>query len=150
MVTTEESIMINRPVEEVFAYVCELQNGPKWQPALVEVRRISEGPLGIGTKYTGVRKFMGLKVESFIEYTIYEQDKRFSMKSVSGNSPFEQSFLFESKDEGTQLTTRLDLETSGLMGLARPMIASGLKKEMDANFNNLKNVLESQSTAKPS
>jgi uncharacterized membrane protein len=146
MVTNEKSIIINRPVKEVFAYVCELQNGPKWQPALVEARRITKGSLGIGTQYTGVRKFMGVRVESVIEYTTYEQDEKISMKSISGNSPFEQSFVFESTDGGTQLTTRLDLQTSGLMGLAKPMIASGLRKEMDANFSNLKNILESQGT----
>jgi uncharacterized membrane protein len=147
MVSNEESITINRPIEEVFAYVSDLQNGPKWQPALVEARRITKGPLGIGTQFTGARKFMGVRVESVIEYTTYEQDEKISMKSISGNSPFEQSFLFESTKEGTLLKTKLDLQTSGLMGLAKPLIASGLKREMDANFRNLKNLLESQGKA---
>jgi uncharacterized membrane protein len=144
MVTNELSIMINRPIEEVFAYVGEMQNGPKWQPALVEVRRITEGPLGIGTQYTGVRKFMGRRMESVIEYTTYEQNKKVAFKSISGPSPLEQSFLFEPTTEGTRITSRLEMQTSGLMGLAEPLIASGLKREVDANFGILKDMLESR------
>lgn len=146
MVTNEKIITINRPVEEVFAYVSDLQNGPKWQSALVESRRLTKGPLGIGTQFTGVRKFMGRKLESVIEFKSYETDKNFSIKSISGNSPFEQSYLFEATNEGTRLTTRLDLQTSGLMDLAQPMIASSLRREMDASFGDLKDLLENQVT----
>lgn len=146
MVTNETIITINRPVEEVFAYVCDLQNGTEWQNGLVEARRISKGPLGIGTQYTGVRKFLGRRMESVIQYTTYEPNKKIAFKSISGSSPFEQSFLFESTAEGTRLTTRLDLQTPGLMGLAEPLIASGLRREMDANFGTLKDMLETRDT----
>ncbi len=51
MVTNEKIITINRPVAEVFAYVSDLPRGTEWQPGLVEVRRITEGPEGVGTQY---------------------------------------------------------------------------------------------------
>jgi uncharacterized membrane protein len=146
MVTNEKIVTINRPVEEVFAYVSDFQNGPKWQAELLESRCITEGPVGIGTQYTGVRKFMGRRVESVIQFTTYEPNKVIAFKSISGSSPVEQSFLFESTAEGTRLTTRLELQTSGLMGLAEPLIASSLKREMDASFETLKDMLESQVT----
>ena len=144
MVTNEKIITINRPVAEVFAYVSDLASGPEWQPGLVEVRRITAGPTGVGTQYNGVRKFMGRKMESVIEFTTYEPNKKLVFKSVSGNSPLVQSFLFEPTAEGTKLTARLELQTSGLMGLAEPFIASSLKRDVDANYENLKNLLEKQ------
>ena len=144
MVTNEKSIIINRPIEEVFAYVSDLQNGPEWQTELVEARRITDGPLSIGTQFTSVRKFMGRRLESGIEFTAYEPNKKIAFKSISGSSPFEQSFLFESTAEGTKLTSRLDLQTTGLMGLAEPLIASGVRKEMDTAFGDLKNLIESR------
>jgi len=142
MVTNEMIITIKRPIEEVFAYVSDLQKGPEWQPALLEARRITEGPLGIGTQFISVRKFMGRRVESGIEFTAYEPNTKFAFKSISGSSPFEQSFLFESTAEGTRLTSVLELQTEGLMGLAEPLIASGVRREMDANFGDLKEMLE--------
>src|SRR5512136_410485 len=112
MITNEKIITIDRPIEEVFAYVGDAGNGPKWQKALVEVHRITAGPLGVGTQYSGVRKFMGRNVESLIQYTTYEPNKKVVFKSVSGSSPLEQTFLFESTAEGTRLTARLELQTS--------------------------------------
>jgi uncharacterized protein YndB with AHSA1/START domain len=144
MVTNEKIITINRPVEEVFAYVSDLPSGPKWQPGLVEVRRITEGPDGVGTQFSGVRKFMGRRMESVIEFTTYEPNKKLVFKSISGNSPLEQSFLFEHTTEGTRITSRLEMQTSGLMGLAKPLIASSLKRDVDSNYAILKNLLENQ------
>lgn len=144
MVTNEKIITINRPVEEVFAYVSDLTRGPEWQPGLVEVRRITEGPEGVGTQYTGVRKFMGRKMESVIEFTTYEPNKKLVFKSISGDSPLVQSFLFEPTPEGTKLIARLELQTPGLMSLAKPLIASSLKRDVDTNYSILKNLLENK------
>ena len=149
MIKNEKSIVIQRPIEEVFAYVSDLQNGPQWQSALLEARRTTEGPLGIGTKFTSVRKFMSQKMEASIEFVAYEPNHKFAIKSTSGSTPFEQSFLFESTAEGTRLTTILELQTSGLMGLADPLISNSLRREMDASFGDLKDLLESQVTAVP-
>ncbi len=144
MVTNEKIITINRPVEEVFAYVSDLPHSTEWQPGLLEVRPITKGPAGVGTQYSGVRKFMGRRMESVIEYTTYEPNKKLVFKSISGNSPMVQSFLFEPTAEGTKLTARLELQTSGLMGLAEPLITSSLKHDVDANYNNLKHILETK------
>jgi uncharacterized protein YndB with AHSA1/START domain len=144
MVTNEKIITINRPIEEVFAYVSDLPRGPEWQPGLVEVRRITKGPDGVGAQFSGVRKFMGRKMESVIEFTTYEPNKKLVFKSISGNSPIVQSFLFEPTDVGTKLTARLELQTSGLIGLAKPLIASSLKRDVDNNYDILKNLLENQ------
>jgi uncharacterized membrane protein len=144
MVTHEKIITINRPIEEVFAYVSDVKNGPDWQPALVEIRRITEGPLGVGTQYSGARKFMGRKVESVIQYTTYEPNKKVVFKSISGSSPIVQTVLFEPSAGGTRITSRLEMETSGLLGLAKPLIASSLKREIDSNFDILKDQLETR------
>jgi uncharacterized protein YndB with AHSA1/START domain len=142
MVTNEKVITIQRPVDEVFAYVSDAEKAPQWQKALVENRRITDGPLGIGTQYAGVRQFMGRKVESVIQYTIFELNKKIVFTNAPGYSPFEQTYLFESTAEGTRLTSRLDLETTGFLGLAKPLIASGVKREVDESFELLKNLLE--------
>ena len=146
MVKNETSIIIHRPIEEVFAYVSDLQNGPQWQSGLLEVRHTTPGPLAIGAQFTSVRKFLGRKMEASIEIVTYEPNRKFAMKSTSGPTPFEQSFLFESTAEGTRLTTLLQLHPGGLMGLAEPLIAASVKREMEAAFGDLKDLLESQVT----
>ena len=147
MVKNELSIIINRPIEEVFAYVSDLKNGPQWQTGLFEVRGLTEGSLGVGSKFASVRKFLGRKLEGVVEIIEYEPNNKMVIKSPSGSVPFEESYLFGSTSEGTQLSTVLELHTSGLMGLADPMIAGSLKREMESNFGDVKDFLESKVAA---
>ena len=46
MLTVEGSIVIGRPAEDVFAYVSDQTNAPRWQRGLLEVRRTTDGPIG--------------------------------------------------------------------------------------------------------
>jgi uncharacterized membrane protein len=144
MVKHELSIIIQRPVSEVFAFVSDLTNGPQWQTGLVESRNQTKGLLGVGTKFASVRKFLGRKIEGLVEITEYEPNSKFVIKSASGMAPFEETYLFEPTSNGTKLSTVFKLHTSGLMGLAEPMIVGGLKREMDADFGDLKDILESR------
>jgi len=57
-------MVIGRPVEEVFAYVMDVSNWPKWNTYLLEVAKTSKGPLGVGTTFRGVSQFLRL-VERF-------------------------------------------------------------------------------------
>ena len=73
MIKVDESIIIQRAVEEVFAFVADQRNAPEWQAGLLEVRRTDEGPLGVGATHAVVRKFMGRRMEVNNEYVTYDQ-----------------------------------------------------------------------------
>ena len=49
MVDASDSIVIDRPVEQVFAYVTNVVNDPTWHTDVVEARQASDGPIGVGT-----------------------------------------------------------------------------------------------------
>jgi uncharacterized membrane protein len=146
MVKNEKIITINRPVNEVFAFVSNMENGPKWQPELSEVRRITKGPVKIGSQFSSARIIMGQKLETIIEFVAYEPNSKYTIKSISGPLPFEQTTLFESTAEGTKLTTKIELFPSGDMAQAEPMLAETLKQEMETDFDGLKKLLESKAT----
>jgi uncharacterized membrane protein len=144
MVTHEVAITIYRPIQEVFAYVSDFQKSLEWQSGLVESKRISEGAQGVGAQYVGARNFMGRKLESTIELTSFEQDKQFAYKSIAGSTHFHQSFSFEPADGGTRVSSSIEMETGGLLGLAKPLILSSLKHDMGADFETLKKRLEAR------
>lgn len=147
MIKVEKSGIIHRPIEEVFAFVADQRNAPQWQHGAVEVRRTTEGPLGIGTKHTFVRKFMGRKMEASNEYVEYEPNKKVAFKSTSGPIDFEASYLTEATPEGTKLTSRIEMQPRGFAGLAEPLIAASLRREMKAGFAELKDLLENRAVA---
>lgn len=137
MIKVEKSIIIHRPIEEVFAYVGDQTNAPQWQPGLLEVRRTTDGPLGVGTQHTFVRKFMGRKMEASSEYVTYEPNKRITFRTTSGPVALKASYLVEPTADGTRLTSQIEMQAAGLFGLAEPLIAASLGREMEASFSDL-------------
>jgi Polyketide cyclase / dehydrase and lipid transport len=53
--TFENTVMIRRPIEEVFGFLTDFENLPKWNYAIVETHKVSQGPVGVGTIYQQVR-----------------------------------------------------------------------------------------------
>jgi carbon monoxide dehydrogenase subunit G len=143
MIRVHESIIVQRPVEEVFAFVADQTNGPRWQSGLLEVRRITDKPIGLGTKHTAVRKFMGRRLEATNEYVVYEPNKEVTFKGDAGSAEFQHSYLTESTAEGTRLTSRMEMESKGLFGLAEPLITRSLRREFAHSLSELKVLLES-------
>ena len=150
MIKNEKIINIHRPIESVFAFVSDLQNGPRWQPELLDVHPITEGTLGIGSKFTSTRKFLGRSMESIVEFIAYEPNKKIVFKSTPGTMPMEASYLFEPMDDGTRLSAMVEMQPEGIMRLAEPMIAASLKREMETHFEGLKDLLENEGNTVPS
>jgi hypothetical protein len=60
----ESSFVINRPLEEVFAFLANLENDAKWRREWVEAKNTSEGPLGVGATSCLVGEFRGRRIEA--------------------------------------------------------------------------------------
>jgi hypothetical protein len=82
----ENTITIRRPPAEVFAYLADFENVPTWNYAIVETKKLSQGPVGVGTKYRQVRKLPRPSEESF-EVTGYEPEARLSVDGTFGPFP---------------------------------------------------------------
>jgi uncharacterized protein YndB with AHSA1/START domain len=144
MIKEERTVVIDRPIEEVFAYVTDQTNTPNWQASLVDVQRTTPGPIGVGTKHTFVRNFMGRRMEADNEYVAFEPDRLVTFRTTSG-PPLVASYLFEAVPDGTRLTSRVELQGAGLFGLLEPVIGASLRREMKAALPALKALLESPS-----
>jgi uncharacterized membrane protein len=141
MIKEERSVVIRRPIGEVFAYVADLRHSARWQAGLSEVRKVTEGPMGLGTRFTVVRKLLGRKLELSSEFVGYEPNTMVTFR-FSGSMPGEGSYLFESTPEGTRVTSTVEMQPRGISRLAKPLIAASLRRQMEANLPVLKDLLE--------
>jgi uncharacterized membrane protein len=144
MVKVEVSVVINRPVEEVFAFVTRIESWNQWDTQLAEVKKTSEGPVGVGTTWQEVRHFMGQRMESSNEITEYEPNRKLSFKSTSGPFPVEGGYTFESVEGGTKFTVKGQAETGGFFKLADPIVRRAVKGQLETISANLKELLEAQ------
>jgi uncharacterized membrane protein len=143
MIKVEKSIVIDRPAQEVFAYVSDHTNAPRWQRGLLEVRRETEGPIGVGTRHTLVRAFMGRRMEASNEFTQYEPNRLVSFKVTADSVAAQGWYVVAPEGSGhTKLTSRIEMQPSGLTRLAQPLMAASLSREVVANLSDLKRLLE--------
>lgn len=142
MIKVEESIVIDRPVEQVFAYLSNARNELQWGSSVVDIRQSPEGPMRAGTQLTEVRNFMGRKIESLSEITEYEPNKRFVRRGSTGQFAVDGSFRFEPTEQGTKVIWTMQMEPGGFFKLAEPLVASTLKRDIVSNLKTLKSLLE--------
>jgi uncharacterized membrane protein len=142
MAKLEISTVIKRPVEEVFAFLSNYENTPKWSSSSSEVKISSAGPLGVGTTYRTVVRFLGRRIEGETEFTEYEPNRSYAAKSISGPFPVENRVTFERVEGGTRVTFSTVAEPGGFFKLAEPLLVSMVKRQFEADFANLKDLME--------
>jgi carbon monoxide dehydrogenase subunit G len=132
---------IDRPVDAVFAFVADGENGPQWRPGVIDVKR--ESGSGIGTRYQqGVKGPMGRRIAADYEITALDPGRRIEFQTVGGPVRPHGRFDFEAIEGGTRLTFSLDAK---LTGVRRFLMGSMVQTTMDAEvktLDNLKRVLE--------
>jgi uncharacterized protein YndB with AHSA1/START domain len=142
MAKLEISTVINRPLEEVFAFVSNPENYPKWLSSSTEVKITSRGPVGVGTTFRPVVTFLGRRMEGESEVTEYEPNRVYATKSKSGPFPVENRSTFERVEGGTRITFTAAAEPGGFFKLAEPLLVRMLKRQFEGDFANLKNMME--------
>lgn len=143
MIKVEVSTIINRPIEEVFAFVTDHRNDVRWQDGLLEVRLTPDGPVSMGTQVHEVRKFMGRRIESTGVISEFTPNVKSARKTLDGPTEVEGYLAFEPVGGGTKVTQHMEMKSGGFMALAEPLVSSGLRRGLEKNFGDLKDLLES-------
>lgn len=77
MTKIEHSVLINRPVDEVFGFVTDFERLPQCAAEVVEVGKASTRPMDVGTTFAAAVRFLGRRIESVHEITEYEPKRKF-------------------------------------------------------------------------
>lgn len=142
MTKIDHTLVINRPVEDVFAYHDDPDNMPKWETAILVYEQTSEGPIGVGTTFREVRKLMGRRLESASQITAYKVNQTYAIKTTSGPISYEATMTFESVDGSTRIKVVAELEPGGIFKLVEPIFRRVVQKQIEGHLSNLKDLME--------
>ncbi len=144
MATYKHTVEIERPPEEVFAFVTQPANYQRWQPSLIEVRPHFRGPLRVGSEATEVRRFLDREVETTWTCVEHEPCSRSAIASEDGPVPFQGTFILEPSEHGTCFTWIV--ETRGTASrVGGPVVGRATKRELATSSRRLKQLLEGRS-----
>ena len=143
MARVEGEITISRPVEEVFDFVADERNEPRYHAHMVRAEQISEGPIGEGTRFHTELRTMGRTMPMVVEFTGYERPSRLASATRSSMMETEGALTFEPVPEGTRMLWSWDVRPRGAMRLMAPLVAAIGRRQEREIWGSLKRLLES-------
>jgi len=139
----KHEVVIDRPLEEVWAFMEDMRNYSRWLSGLVTVQRLNDGPMGVGARIAVVQQFLGRRVDVMLEVTRFERPRLFSARVVSGPIRCDGTWRYESVAGGTRISGTIDCDTEGFFKHADRLVARVAKRQIDADCATLKDLLES-------
>jgi len=140
---------IEKPVEQVFAYLMDRENTPKWQSGVVTSKLVTPGPLRKGSKFDEVVKVGLWRLASTCEITDVEGSRRIAFR-ITGPVECTGEFVLERHELGTKLAMSGTIALKGLWRLLEAVMAAETKRETAGELRRLKSQLEAPVTAQPS
>lgn len=140
-----ESVVINRPIEEVWAFWLDFFNAPRIRGGMLGLRQTSPGPLGIGSTMQG--RMMIMSFETRLNYTITEFDPPHRAAYTVTGQPFRSVFqrmTMEAGPDGTHVERSTELELRPAFRLLLWPFIPFVRRQRHASFQNLKRMLEAQ------
>ncbi len=127
MPEARHQVTIRRPAGEVFAFIADGLNGPKWRSGILDIAHTSGS--GVGATYKqGVKGPGGRRVDADYRVTAYEPDSRLAFEAIAGPVRPTGEYTLEEVDGGTRLTFALQAELGGIKKL---LMGGAVQKTMD-------------------
>jgi carbon monoxide dehydrogenase subunit G len=100
----ESSIEINAPVEKVWSLIDKLEEWPQWMPSIKKIERLSQEPLGPGSKLLVTAKVSGLTVRLLMTITEFVPQRTVVMKGKTLGTNLTRFYTLEPVDGKTKVT----------------------------------------------
>jgi uncharacterized protein YndB with AHSA1/START domain len=144
MAVVDESITINRPVEEVFSFLVDPDNALLVNSSIVEMR---SDPPGKGARAHATLRVLGRTFDVELETAEYDENERVVLRTITAPMAVEATYTYEAVSGGTRFTIHQEIEdVPGFWGnLAIPVVTKMYTHKVRADMKSTKDLLESQS-----
>ena len=149
MIDIETSLDVEAPADRVFEFVADQTNAPRWQKGLHSVRRLTPGPIGVGSEHEFERRLAGIPVRSRNRFTSYSsEDRRVEFEIPKGWVSGKASYRVEQIGAGScRVISALHFTISGPPRLFERSLAKTLERDIARDDATLKAILEAQGAA---
>jgi len=139
---------IDRPIEEVWAFMADVFNVPRLRGQTLAIRMTSPGPAGIGSTLVARVSLFGFETSMAGVITEWEPPRvmAFSVKMRPGSGVVRQTL--EPTAHSTRVVRLVELDLKGLFRLLWPILGPLARRRWDASTRNLKQLVEAEGAVK--
>jgi carbon monoxide dehydrogenase subunit G len=143
MPTIEESVVIDKPRAEVFAFFTDPESINVYSSNIVDYRVVSGADTEIGRHAKFAAKVAGIKLDYTDELTEYDEDTSYKLASVEGRIPYTIAMSFSDEGSGTKVTWHQETDSLGsVFKFADPIVVKMYSKDVRSNLEKAKTLLE--------
>ena len=135
---------IARSTEDVFAVLSDPTRATAFLDNIKESRQLTDGPIGVGTKFRETRVVNGKSATADLLVSDYEPNTHVGISTEAEGITVAYHYRLVPEDAGTRLTWTCELEASRLRKMMLPMVAAIMKKEDGNHLKLLKSYLETK------
>jgi hypothetical protein len=115
-------IVIERRVEEVFDFVSDQCNEPRYNPQMTFVEQASDGAIGLGSRFRAVVRSGGRPVPMEIEFTAFGRPSRLGSRATMSGMVTDGELTFEAFGESTVMRWSWDVRPEGALRMLAPLV----------------------------
>jgi hypothetical protein len=115
------TMIVPNTIEDAFEFVGNLENAATWDPEVEEARKITSGPIGLGTRFELVARLSLWKMVLPYEVMIYEPPRRIMFMGEARWFRYHDDITFDTTDQGTLITYSAYLHPKGFLQLGAPI-----------------------------
>lgn len=140
MLRYASSVSIDRSPDIVFPYFVEAAKQAQWSD--VQMRRLTDGPFGVGSRMEVTFGMGPLKARIGLEITRLEQDRGMAWTSFSGPIRWAGEYRLEPSGGATVVSQEGTLTFSGLWRLLEPIVGAEIRTGEEKELERLKALAE--------
>jgi carbon monoxide dehydrogenase subunit G len=140
----EGTAVVDRPIEEVFAFLANGENDVKFSPRVQEIRKLTDGPIGVGTRFASTVKDAGMTTKREFELTefVVPTKIRWAERSKNAVTAPAGGYDLAPDGDGTRVTIFNELEGHGFGKLVVGFALRSARKGADEFAASIKRAVE--------
>lgn len=138
------SVDIQQPIEVVFSFASDPANLPLYEKSIWEAKKMTEGPIRVGTSYQLTARQLGLRMQAFLMITAYEPNQHISFEVTSGPFPVVTHYRLDALNHSTRVTGERNPYPRGIWRRLVPLLALPARRKFCTELKGMKDYLENQ------
>jgi len=134
-------VIIERPPADVFAFLANLENVPRWNNAITKTWKTSIGPVGVGSTFAQTREVPSHRQEELV-VVAYEPNAHLIVDGTLAGLPATIDYSLQDLHGRTELTNQIDLRLRGPLRFAEGIAIGRIRSAVDTNLLALKRLIE--------
>jgi polyketide cyclase/dehydrase/lipid transport protein len=138
------SVTADLPIGTVFEYFTDFRNENEWNVVAHDIRKLTPGPIGVGSRFGGDYDRMG---PMEYEITEYREPTWAAVRGTAKRFTWDSTFTFSEEGSGTRVVCTMEPNPRGLLKVVKPLMSGVIRKQMLTGLGSLTRTLEAKAAS---